>query len=79
MLTMDRHPPFSEGMTDIDVDQYVTVPQARVSLLSSAEKRIASGVRDVIMEINSEQTLHRNVEEVVSGPIVSSLSTGVVF
>jgi hypothetical protein len=79
MLTMGRHPPFSEGMTVIDVDQYVTVLQARACLLSSAEKRIASGVRDVIMEINSGQTLDRNVEEVMSGLIDGSISTGVVF
>jgi basic membrane protein A len=87
----------------IDVDQYLTVPQARPCLLSSAEKRIASGVRDVIIEINSGKTLDRNVEgaiglapyhdleaqvpdgvkakvdEVVSGLIDGSISTGVNF
>ncbi len=46
----------------IDVDQYFTVPQARPCLLSSAEKRIAAGVRDVITEIHSGSMLDRNVE-----------------
>jgi basic membrane protein A len=46
----------------IDVDQYYTVPQARPCLLSSAEKRIASGVRGVVIGIHSGVELDRNVE-----------------
>ena len=46
----------------IDIDQYYTVPQARPCLLTSAEKRIASGVRDVVIGIHSGVTLDRNVE-----------------
>ena len=46
----------------IDVDQYETVPQARPCLLSSAEKLIASGLRDLIIEVHAGATLDQNVE-----------------
>ncbi len=46
----------------IDVDQYQTVPQARPCLLSSAEKRIAAGVRDLIAAIHGGAAPERNVE-----------------
>lgn len=46
----------------IDVDQYETVPQARPCLLSSAEKRIASGVRDLIIQIHAGAPHEQNVE-----------------
>lgn len=46
----------------IDVDQYETVPQARACLLSSAEKLIANGLRDLIVEIHAGATLGPNVE-----------------
>lgn len=46
----------------IDVDQYVTVPQARPCLLSSAEKRIAAGVSGLITEIHAGETTEQNVE-----------------
>lgn len=46
----------------IDVDQYQTVPDARPCLLSSAEKRIALGVQDVILLINAGKLTQRNVE-----------------
>ena len=46
----------------IDVDQYETVPQARPCLLSSAEKRIAVGVRDLIVQIHAGAALAQNVE-----------------
>lgn len=35
----------------IDVDQYETVPEARPCLLTSAEKKIADGVADLVMQV----------------------------
>ena len=49
----------------IDVDQYETVPKARPCLLSSAEKKIAAGVRDLIIQIHAGADLARNVEGAV--------------
>jgi len=46
----------------IDVDQYETVPEARPCLLTSAEKLIAEGVRDLTVEIHDGVTPDRNVE-----------------
>lgn len=46
----------------IDVDQYETVPGARPCLLSSAEKRIAVGVRDLITVIHAGDMPEQNVE-----------------
>jgi basic membrane protein A len=46
----------------IDVDQYETVPAARPCLLTSAEKRIASGVEDAIAQLRSGSPLPRNIE-----------------
>lgn len=49
----------------IDVDQYYTVPEARPCLLSSAEKRISAGVRDLIVQIHSGEKPEQNVEGAV--------------
>lgn len=46
----------------IDVDQYETVQGARPCLLTSAEKKIAIGVRDLISEIHAGSVLGQNVE-----------------
>jgi len=46
----------------IDVDQFETVPQARPCLLSSAEKLITAGVRDLIIQIHAGSAPDRNVE-----------------
>lgn len=46
----------------IDVDQYVTVPQARPCLLSSAEKLIAEGVSALITDIHAGVATGPNVE-----------------
>ena len=46
----------------IDVDQYETVPQARPCLLTSAEKWIALGIRDLVVQINDGVTPPQNVE-----------------
>ncbi len=46
----------------IDVDQYETVPEARPCLLSSAEKLIAAGVRDLVILIHAGADPETNVE-----------------
>jgi len=49
----------------VDVDQFQTVPQARPCLLSSAEKKIAPGVSELIVQIHAGGQLAQNVEGAV--------------
>jgi basic membrane protein A len=45
----------------IDVDQYLTVPEARPCLLTSAEKLIAAAVSDAVVSVFDGQELPRNL------------------
>jgi basic membrane protein A len=45
----------------IDVDQYETVPEARPCLLTSAEKKIAEGVADVVQRLIDGESVAGNV------------------
>ena len=46
----------------INVDQYETVPEARTCPLTSAEKFIAAGIRDLTIAIHAGEEPTRNVE-----------------